>query len=98
MKKTLLISIGFLLVLSFSMQAATIRSNGTGGGNWNSTLSWTGGVIPGAGDVVRIDAGDSIVVSDTRTCTQLVMLMDAAGTAALTITSSRRSYGIYDYQ
>ncbi|GEM_PF-7089620 len=39
---------------------AAIQSNGTGGGSWNQTSTWAGGVIPTAADVVTIDSGDVV--------------------------------------
>lgn len=39
---------------------ATITSNGTGGGDWSATATWTGAVVPVDGDMVIIDAGDTV--------------------------------------
>ena len=44
---------------------AAIASNGTGGGNWNTGASWTGGVVPTVVDTVTITAGDTITVDTT---------------------------------
>jgi len=40
-----------------------ISSNGIGGGSWNTTAAWSGGVIPGATDNVTIVAGDNVLVT-----------------------------------
>jgi PKD repeat protein len=77
-----------LCLLTFSSYAAQIRSNGAGGGNWNNTGTWASGTIPGAGDQVVIEAGDSVYVTDTRTTGQLVMLMDAAGKSVFHVTTT----------
>jgi len=65
-------SILLLLLLSLSVvvNSQTIRSNGTGGGNWNSSDTWVGGVVPTAanstsiviqnGDVVSVPSGFQI--------------------------------------
>lgn len=49
----------FLFVISFAMQAQTIRSAGIKG-NWSSAATWAGGVVPGANNDVVIVNGDSV--------------------------------------
>ena len=46
---------------------AAISSNGTGGGNWSAAASWSGGVVPGAGDTVTIVSGDEITIDQNIT-------------------------------
>lgn len=46
---------------------ADISSNGTGGGNWSSTSSWSGGVVPGTGDTANLVSGDTITVDQNIT-------------------------------
>ena len=45
---------------------ATINSNGTGGGNWSSTSTWSGGVLPGTGDVATIVGSDNVVIDSNQ--------------------------------
>jgi len=46
---------------------SAITSNGTGGGLWSSTASWTGAVVPTEGDTVQILDGDTISGVDYQT-------------------------------
>lgn len=41
----------------------TIESNGTGGGDWNSRSTWSGGIIPTANDIVIIKSTDTVNVT-----------------------------------
>lgn len=62
----LLRSAGILIVVllnyNYSVQAATFTST-LAGGNWNSSSSWIGGIVPGATDEVLIVAGSTITVT-----------------------------------
>ena len=44
-----------------------ITSNGTGGGNWSATASWTGATVPIEGDTVIIQNGDTITIDQDIT-------------------------------
>ncbi len=44
-----------------------LATNGSGGGDWDSTSTWAGGVVPDSTDYVVIMASDSVVVSASDT-------------------------------
>lgn len=46
---------------------AAITSNGTGGGNWSATASWTGAAVPIEGDTAIIQNGDTITIDQSIT-------------------------------
>jgi hypothetical protein len=54
-----------MLVLPTSLLAQTTIVSSAGGGNWNVTGSWAGGIIPGANDSVVISGGN-ITLTDAR--------------------------------
>ncbi|MFL5729204.1 MAG: beta strand repeat-containing protein, partial [Cytophagaceae bacterium] len=65
-------SLIFIAVLtSLSGIAATINSS-AGGGNWNSTASWTPAQIPVAGDVVIISGGN-ITITANAACADITI-------------------------
>jgi hypothetical protein len=49
-----------------SAHASTIESNGTGGGDWNDSSTWSGGIIPTSTDNVIIKSGDIVKIKDSR--------------------------------
>lgn len=59
--------------------AANISSNGTGGGNWNSAATWSGGVVPTIGDNVTVTGSDVVVVNTNVQVSDLTV----QGTATL---------------
>lgn len=46
-----------------TMPSPLIISNGSGGGNWNTASTWTGGVIPNLNDSVIIQDGDVVNIT-----------------------------------
>jgi hypothetical protein len=65
-----------MLASSFAASAfAQITSNGTGGGDWNTGTTWTGGLVPTAADNVIIAVGDSVSVltSAVQVCNNLTV-------------------------
>lgn len=54
---------------------AAIRTSTTAGGNWNSTSTWSGGVIPLAGDevVIATTGTNAVTVDGIRTCIKLTI-------------------------
>jgi len=72
-KRSLLLLIA-LIAIPFSqnaLNAATITSNGTGGGNYGAGASWVGGVPPANGDDVIIASGDTITLTGNVTCNSM---------------------------
>ena len=53
-----------ILLASGQLFAATITSNGTGGGSWSAGATWAGGVKPADDDAVTIAAGDSVLMDE----------------------------------
>lgn len=80
----------FLFLLLFFIadcKAAAISSTATGG-NWNATTSWTGGVVPVAGDDVTIAVNASITVTANAACNSITWAAGAlTANRALTINS-----------
>ncbi len=54
------ISVFACLLLVNASHGATIKSNGTGGGRWSASTTWTGGVVAGNGDTVSIVSPDVV--------------------------------------
>lgn len=68
---------------------ATISSNGTGGGNWSSGSSWTGGVAPISVDDAIILGGDTITLDTlTNACTNLTANNGSGSTPGGILTTS----------
>ncbi len=66
MKKMLLVL--FVVVASTSL-FAQIASNGTGGGAWNNTTTWSGGLVPDGSGTITIASTDSVYVDIPVTIT-----------------------------
>ena len=57
------------------------------GGNWSSTSSWTGGVLPGGGDTVTIGSGCTITVDTSASVLNLAV--NSGGTLEFESTTAR---------
>ncbi|MBN1788193.1 MAG: CotH kinase family protein [Sedimentisphaerales bacterium] len=68
-----------------------IISNGTGGGDWHTTTTWLGGVVPNTIDNVFIQTGDEVTLAAAGSCDKLTM--EAA--SKLTISSGDPVPGVY---
>lgn len=62
-----------MLCVSASVVLSQIRSNGTGGGDWSSTSTWQGGVVPSSSDSVIISGSDSVFVSANVSCAGILI-------------------------
>jgi len=85
-KHSKLFAVLFFLVATIHMQATTITSNGTGGGNWTLGTSWIGGSAPLAPDSVIVQSGDIIDMNaNPGNCAYLAILGTLDFTTARTL-------------
>ena len=85
-----LLSTALLLASAFAssqVYAATIASNGAGGGDWAATTTWAGGVIPVVGDNVIITDGDTVTISTFLNITNITLGTNSPSSATLTLQS-----------
>ncbi|MBN1787606.1 MAG: PASTA domain-containing protein [Sedimentisphaerales bacterium] len=61
------------LVVSKGGPPTTIISNGTGGGDWHTTTTWIGGMVPRPEDDVVIQTGDEVTLTADGNCVDLEM-------------------------
>ncbi len=54
-----------------TLAAGNIISNGTGGGSWNTTTTWVGGVVPTNTNNVTIVNGDIVTIDANAACVNL---------------------------
>src|SRR6266566_430450 len=80
---TLLVSL-----LSISISLGATRTTTTTGGNWNTTSTWSGGVVPASGDAAVIVAGPSVTVTTNTTVNSILFNNANANTASLTVNAS----------
>ena len=65
-----------------------ITSNGTGGGNWSSTGTWNGGVLPTSGDNVTILDGDIITIDASEPALSVTIGQGTSGVLQYNTTSA----------
>lgn len=63
MKNSCQILIVFFLLLGSTWARSAIVTSTSAGGNWNSTSSWTGGIVPLSTDTVKIITGSTITMN-----------------------------------
>jgi len=73
-----------------------IASNGSGGGNWSTTGTWAGGVVPGSTAAAWIKSGDTVTITGNVTVGQITVLgslkTDGAAAHTLSIVSTGSSW------
>jgi Secretion system C-terminal sorting domain len=69
MRQMKMLAVGVFLLFSSSIATADIMSNGTGGGNWSSRATWSGGVVPTGSETIIIQSTDSIYIDVPVTIT-----------------------------
>ena len=73
-----------LVTLSICVIAnAQISSNGTGGGLWSSTSTWTGGAVPTSSDNVIIKDGDGVTINVAAAANGVTVGQGTSGTLIL---------------
>lgn len=77
----------FFLLFSITIKAATITSNNVTG-FWDAGATWIGGVAPGPGDDVIINASATITVRTNVTCLSLTWTGDPTASRTLTINNN----------
>lgn len=92
-----ILTIAIFMGLNFALQAQTIQSNGTGGGDWNSAATWAGGVIPNAGnttsivirsnDVVTVPNGFTVQVDQTSVQANATLIIASGGVVEVLATT-----------
>jgi len=87
------------LKLKSAMAGATITSTTTGG-DWNVGSSWSGGVVPTAGDNVVIVPGATITIAAAASCDNITIdaggTLNYSGTNTLTVTGDWTNNGTYN--
>ena len=70
------------LLLCSNAFAATITSNGTGGGSFSAGATWAGGVEPADGDAIIIAAGDAVLMDRDASAYTGFLTVTITGTAS----------------
>ena len=80
---------------------AVIISTATGG-NWNSTATWEGGIIPVAGDNVTIATGATVIIDGAAECNDITIesggTLNHSGATTLQVNGNWTDNGTYDWR
>ena len=76
--------LAFALLFINKVDAASITSN-AGTGNWNSTSTWVGGVVPTSTDDVVIASGATVNLNVTTTVASMSFLSSASSNSTLNL-------------
>lgn len=71
---------GFDRIPNFAMRPGATTVNSAASGNWSSGSTWSGGVAPAAGTIVRIRSGHTVTVDTTISNEFLVVSVENGGT------------------
>ncbi len=82
-----LILVALMGFVAVPVSQGAIRVTTAAGGNWNSTSTWAGGVIPINTDAAVILAGASVTVTANATVSSLVFSNNSSSTATFTVNS-----------
>jgi hypothetical protein len=78
----------FILITAFSQNSYATARSAAASGNWSATSTWSGGVVPVAGDAVTIDGGFTVTVDVTgAACTSIQIGSTTTGTLTFSGTS-----------
>ena len=68
-----------IVFVSLTNGFAIVITSTTSGGNWNTTGTWVGGVVPGATDSVIIAELAEVIVDGNDTCARSVPITTTCG-------------------
>lgn len=80
---------GFTSATFTTLPPGNVTSNGTGGGLWSATATWSNGVVPGVGDNVTIQNGDNITVDVAANANNLNIGGGTSGSLTFETTTAR---------
>ena len=68
------VTVSHTIRVTFKAVVMSIKSNGTGGGAWNTVSTWQGGFVPILSDTVTLLATDTVTVGGSMSCRTINVL------------------------